>query len=89
MKSLLMPCVLVHVRPCVHPSNMESLFPPVLWRASDQVLLASKAKCPGDDSSPWQTPDQEPDVKLKTLGLVQVLLRYNFSTVCGLSPWRV
>lgn len=88
MKSLLLPCVLVHMRPCVHTSSMESLFLPALWRSSDQVLLASKAKCPGGDSSPCQTPDLKPDVRFKTLTLVQVLLRYNFSAVCGLSPHK-
>lgn len=81
MKSLLLPCVLVHVRPCVHPSSMEFLFLPVLWRSSDQVLLASTAKCPGGDSSPCQTPDLKPDVRFKTLTLVEVLLRYNFSSL--------
>ena len=38
-------CILVHVRSCVHPPRVESLFPPTLWSFCTQALLGFKAKC--------------------------------------------
>lgn len=35
----------VHVKPCMHPPRVESLFLPVLWHSCTEVLLAFKAKC--------------------------------------------
>ena len=56
MKSLLLPWVSVHTRPCVHPPSVESLFVPVLWSFCIQALLASKANCSQGSSSWCQTP---------------------------------
>ena len=48
MKSLLLPWVLVHVRPCVCLPIVESLLPPVQWSScpaglSSQMLWASSS----------------------------------------------
>ena len=40
MKLLLFPLVLVHVRFCVLPLRVKSLFPPVLWSFCNQGTLA-------------------------------------------------
>ena len=37
-----------HVKPCVHPPIVESLFLQVLWSSYTQAQLAFKAKCSGD-----------------------------------------
>ena len=47
------PWVLVHLRLCVHPSRVDSLFPPV---CGSQTPLAFKARFSGDSSSLCQTP---------------------------------
>lgn len=48
MKSLLLPWVLVHVRPCVCPPRMKFMLPPtapvVRWSSCSQALWAFKAK---------------------------------------------
>ena len=36
-----------HVRSCVHPPRVESLFLPALWSSCIQAPLAFKAKCAG------------------------------------------
>ena len=45
------PWVLVHTRFCLCPLRAESLFPPVLCKSCNQVLLAFKVKSPGDSQS--------------------------------------
>ena len=37
----------MHVKPCVRPPRVESLFLPVLWSSCTQDPLAFKAKCSG------------------------------------------
>ena len=48
MKSLPLPWVLVHVRPCVCPPRMKFMLPPIApvvrWSSCSQALLAFKAK---------------------------------------------
>ena len=55
MESLLCAGSPVHVKSCVHPPRVESLFPPVLWSSCTQALLAFKVKCSGGSSSWCQT----------------------------------
>ena len=50
------PWVLVHRRFCVYPSRVESLFPPVLSKSCNQILLALIVQFSGDSSSPFWTP---------------------------------
>ena len=45
------PWVLVHTRFCLCPLRAESLFPPILCKSCNQVLLAFKVKSPGDSQS--------------------------------------
>ena len=42
-----LPWVPVHMKPCVCPLRVESLFPSVLWSSCTQAPLASKVKCSG------------------------------------------
>ena len=60
LHQLIWPCffpwVLVLRRPCVHPSRVKSLFPPVRWSSCTQAPLAFKVKCSRDSSSWCQTP---------------------------------
>ena len=44
-------CVLVRTRFCVCPPRLQSLFPPVLWKSYDQILLAFKVRFPGVSQS--------------------------------------
>ena len=44
----------VHLRPCVHPPRVESLFPPGLWCFCPQAPLAFKANSSGGFSSHCQ-----------------------------------
>ena len=61
--------VLVHTRFYLFPPRLESLFPPVLWKPYNQILLAFKSRFSGDSqplswmprlgglmwgSEPWQ-----------------------------------
>ena len=50
--------VLVHMRPCVRPPRVESLFPPVLWISCTHSLLAFNTKWFGGSSFWCQTPWQ-------------------------------
>ena len=73
----------VHVKSCVHPLRVESLFPLFLWSSCTQALLAFNAKCSGTpppvarlslESPTWGselTPMGEP-------------LSYDYFAVCGL-----
>ena len=54
-----LPWVPVHMKPCVHPPRVESLFPPVVWSSCTQVPLAFKPKCSEGSSSQCQTPRLE------------------------------
>ena len=45
----------VHMKACVHPSRMESLFPTVLWISCAQALLVFNAKYSGGSSSQCKT----------------------------------
>ena len=51
--------VLVHAKFCLCPPRLEPLFPSVLWKAYNQVLLALKARFPGDSQSLCCVPDWE------------------------------
>ena len=46
----------VHVKLCVYPPGVESVFPSVLWSSCTQTQLAIKAKCSRGSSSPCQIP---------------------------------
>ena len=50
------PWVLVHARFCLCPLRLGSLFPPVLWKSYNQILLAFKARFSGDLQSLCQVP---------------------------------
>ena len=56
----------MHVRFCVCPFRVKSLFPPVLWSSYSQALLAFKDKCSGDSLlEPWTVgPDMGPEFSL-------------------------
>ena len=85
-----LPWVPVHMKPCVHPPRVESVFPPVLWSSCTQAPLAFKAKCSGGSSSQCQTPRLgEPDVGFRTLTPVGEPLQYNYFPVCMSSTWHV
>ena len=43
--------VLVHAKFCLCPPRLESLFPTVFWKAYNQILLALKARFPGNSQS--------------------------------------
>ena len=43
--------ILVHPRFCLCPPRLESLFLPALWKNCNQILLAFKARFPGDSQS--------------------------------------
>ena len=43
--------VSVHVRPCVHPPGVQSLFPSALWSSCTLALLTLRDKCSGVSSS--------------------------------------
>ena len=42
------PWVLVHARFCLCPPRVESLFPSVLWKSCNQILLTFKVSFPGN-----------------------------------------
>ena len=44
---------------CLCPPRLESLFPLVLWKSYDQILLAFKVRFPGDSSPFVRSPDWE------------------------------
>ena len=48
--------VLMHANFFVCPPILESLFHLVLWKAYNQILLALKARVPGDSLSLFQIP---------------------------------
>ena len=56
IRLLLLPWVLVHVRFCVHPLIVKSLFPPVLWNSQNWSPLAFRTECCGDLSSWCRVP---------------------------------
>lgn len=49
-------CGPVHMKLCVHPPRVESLFPPVLWNPCTQIPLAFNTKCSKGFFSQCQTP---------------------------------
>ena len=51
IKLLILPLVPVHVRFCVCPLRVRSLFPPFLWNSFHQAPMVFKAKCSRDSSS--------------------------------------
>ena len=92
MKSLLLPWVLVHMRPCVCPPRVESLFPSVLLSSCNQAPLAFKAEYSGSSSSWYQTSrlarlTPQFWVGLRTLTHVGKLLQSNCSPVCREPRW--
>ena len=50
------PWVVVHVRLCLCPPRVESLFPPVLWKYYNQSPVAFKVRFPGDSQPLYQIP---------------------------------
>ena len=90
MKSLLLPWV--HMRPCLCPPRVESLFPSVLWSSCNQVPLAFKAEYSGGSFSWFQTSrlvrlTPQFWVRLRTLTHVGKLLQSNCSPVCREPRW--
>ena len=68
---------------CVCPPRVESLFPPVLLKSCNQILLAFHVWFSGNSSSHCQIPQiGKPDVVLRTFTPVGGLLWYNCSPVC-------
>ena len=55
----------MHTPLCVCPPRVESLFPPVLSKSCNQILLAFKVWFSGNCSTYCQTP-RKPDVGLRT-----------------------
>ena len=51
-----LPWIPMHTLLCVHPPRAESLFPPVLLKSCNQILLAFKVWFPRNSSSHCQTP---------------------------------
>ena len=56
-KLLCLPWVPEHVKFCVYPLRLESLFPAALWLSWKWVPLAFKTRCSGDSSSWCKTPE--------------------------------
>ena len=76
----------MHETLCVCPSRVESLSSPVLWSYCNPALLGFKAKCCGallPDAGPQA---EGPDMGLRTLTLVEELLQYSYSLICGCLP---
>ena len=48
--------VLVRVKFCLCPPRPESLFPLILWKSFNQILLVVKDRFPGDSQSLCQIP---------------------------------
>ena len=48
--------VLAHAKFCLCLARVESLFPPVLWKSYNQILLVLKARFPGESQSFCQIP---------------------------------
>ena len=48
--------VLVHAKFCLCPPRLKSLFPPVLWKSYNQILLVFMATFPGDYQSLCRVP---------------------------------
>ena len=85
-----LPWVPVHVKPCVCPPRVESLFPPVLCSScAAQAPLAFKAKCSRGSSSWCQTPRLGSLTLGSELSLLGEPLRYNYFSVCGSPTWWV
>ena len=84
-----LPRVLVHVRFCLCLPGGESLFPLVLWKSCNQILLAFKVRFPGDPHSLCCPQAEKPDVGLRMFTAVGKLLWYYCSLVCGLPTQRI
>lgn len=83
-------CIPVHMKPCLHPPCVKSLFSPLLWHSCTHVLLAFKGKFSGGSSSSCQTPKAgEPDGGLRTLTPVRRALWYSYFLVCGSPTWQL
>ena len=54
-----LPWVPVHMKTCVPPARVKSLFLPFPWSSCTQALLSFKAECSGGPSSRCQTPSLE------------------------------
>ena len=80
----------VHMKPCVCPPRVESLFLPVLWSICAQALLAFNAKCSRGVLLPIPGPQAgEPDMGLRSLTPVGEPLQYSCFPVCGLPTRQV
>ena len=79
----------VHIKSCVHPPKVESLFLPVLWSSCTQAPVAFKAKCFGGSSYYGQTLRLGSLTWGSELTPVGEPLQYNYFPVCGLPSWRV
>ena len=71
------------------PPRLESLFPPVLWKSCNQILLAFKVRFPGDLPSLCCPQAEKPDVGLRMFTAVRELLWYYCSLVCGLPTQQI
>ena len=49
-----LPWVPVHMKTCMHPPRVDSLFFPALWSSCTQALLVFKVRCSRGSSSSWQ-----------------------------------
>ena len=84
LESLLCPGP-VHMKPCVCPPRVESLFPLVLWSTCTLASLAFKAKWSGDSSFWCQTPSLWTVKWGSELSLLWGNLCDNYFPVCSLS----
>ena len=69
--------------------RVESLFPLVLWKSCNQILLAFKVRFPGDLPSLCCPQAEKPDVGLRMFTAVRELLWYYCSLVCGLPTQQI
>ena len=89
VESLLLSCILGNARFCLCPPRLGSLFLPVLWKSSNQILLAFKVRFPGDAQFLCQVLQAgKPDMGFRTFTTGELLWCY-CSPVCGSPTWRV
>ena len=68
---------------------MWRLFPSVLWKASNHILWALKFLSPERFPVPLSDAHaEEPDLGFRTFTIMQELLQYNCSPVCGSPTWQ-
>ena len=87
-KLLRLPWVPEHVKFCVHPLKLESLFPAALWLSWKWVPLAFKTRCSGDSSSWCRTPELgSPMWRSNHELLGENFCNCNYLFICELVTW--